>query len=133
MKKCWKNRIFVYGTLMSPFRINEIIGRIPKLSVATIHGYKRLNIGDKKYPIAIKHCDDKITGILMWNVTKEETQILDSYEGSEFEKELVECVVCLKEGIYRDVDAISYMYRYTGNIEKDEHVPQNLDFDIFHH
>lgn len=110
------NNFFVYGTLMYPFKIEQIINRIPKLTPATLYNYKRFQIKNKEYPGIIESPCDKVEGIILWEITKEESIMLDFYEGREYEKKKVECIAHLEKDI--KIDAISYVYKIHNNMKE---------------
>ncbi|MEN9580434.1 MAG: Gamma-glutamyl cyclotransferase, AIG2-like, partial [Pseudomonadota bacterium] len=43
-------QLFVYGTLLVPEVVSEVIGRLPEARLATLAGYARFRMVGKHYP-----------------------------------------------------------------------------------
>lgn len=89
--------IFVYGTLSFDKVISGLLGRELAGSSATIAGFKRIKIKDKRYPGLIKSTPDSIIeGKVHTDIAAEELVLLDTFEDNFYQK--IEAEVKLKDG-----------------------------------
>lgn len=69
--------LFVYGSLLDPYRRQEIIGRRVDTAPATIHDYQ---LGCARYFFIRERPGIETPGLLLLNLTREDFQVLDGYE-----------------------------------------------------
>ena len=75
------NSLFVYGTLMVPEIVERLIHRVPRSVPATLPGYSRRLVKSAPYPGVVADPQDSVDGILYFEVSGDELQVLDRYEG----------------------------------------------------
>lgn len=84
--------LFVYGSLMFPYNLLRIIGRIPLTQGGAIYGYKRLEIKNDLYPTIVKAEKlSLVTGKLIYGLTKSEAEKIEDYEGELYERRTLTC------------------------------------------
>lgn len=76
-----RHRLFVYGTLQLPERLQALIGRVPFSVAAELSGFRCGLVARADFP-GIVPCSDSITpGLLLAGLTLGELNSLDDYEG----------------------------------------------------
>lgn len=102
--------LFVYGTLLFPEILDALLSRVPHYLDATLPAYRRFSIHDgpyvRPYPAILPEPKALVKGILLLELSKEEGQILDAYEGEDYTK--TTCVVTCGSEL---VDAHVYVWR----------------------
>ncbi len=73
-------RLFVYGTLQDPQVQENLIGRSLSGTVDSLSGYRINNLLMPPYPVAMPADDSVIDGRIL-EITKDELEKLDEYEG----------------------------------------------------
>jgi gamma-glutamylcyclotransferase (GGCT)/AIG2-like uncharacterized protein YtfP len=83
--------VFVYGTLVDPRRLREVLGHTPRGEMlrARLRGYRRVTTA-YEYPFVVQDPDASVDGLLVMDLTPPELQLLDTYED-------------VAEGVYRRV------------------------------
>mgnify|MGYP001084856298 CR=1 FL=1 len=81
--------LFCYGTLVFEKVILRLIGRVPESTAAVIENYARYRIADTDFPGIIPKPNERVRGILYQELTSNEMNILDDYEGECFGREQV--------------------------------------------
>lgn len=91
--------LFVYGTLMSPQVLKVLLGRVPPLmEPAILKGrFRRHPVLEQVYPgLIVPYNDEGSSGIsttrgmLLQEIKPHELQVLDWFEGDDYEKHTVE-------------------------------------------
>lgn len=84
------SEIFVYGTLIFSPVMKAVTGKVHKGQAAKLHNFAAYKVVGDVYP-GIWHLEGVSTdGILYQNISKEELEKLDRYEGEEYNRELLE-------------------------------------------
>jgi hypothetical protein len=82
--------LFVYGSHMSPQVLSKLLGRVPMMiSDATLDDYGRFAVFRKTLPGIIPRVGSHVKGVLLPDLTAEELEILDMFEGDGFERQCV--------------------------------------------
>lgn len=84
--------VFVYGSLVDPRRLREVLGHAPPGEVvrARLRGYRRVTTPAYEYPFVVEDPDGSVDGLLVMDLAAAELQSLDAYED-------------VAEGVYRRV------------------------------
>ncbi|EWM20337.1 aig2-like protein [Nannochloropsis gaditana] len=79
---------FVYGSLMSPEVVKELLGRIPPQIPGTLFGYTRWRVPDQVYPGILPGPVGKseVPGFLVKDLLASEVEIFDAFEGDDYIK-----------------------------------------------
>jgi gamma-glutamylcyclotransferase (GGCT)/AIG2-like uncharacterized protein YtfP len=74
--------LFVYGSLTSPRRLDEVLGRAHRGERlrARLHGYRRLRARDYEYPFLVPAAGAWTDGVLIMDLAESDTRRLDEYE-----------------------------------------------------
>ena len=72
-------RLFVYGTLMEPARVERVTGRRFVGRPATLHGWTR-TIASHGYPVIHPSSEDTVDGIVLDGLDTAALRALDGYE-----------------------------------------------------
>lgn len=109
--------LFTYGSLMFPQVWTTVVRGDYKKQPARLQGHQRRRIKGETYPAAIAAgLDNVIDGQLYMNISPEDMQRLDLFEGSDYEK--IEAPVTLTDN--SRVMAAVYLYRHHARlVEKD--------------
>jgi len=84
------SELFVYGTLIFAPVIEAVTGRPHKGQTAKLHNFAAYKVVGDVYP-GIWHLAGVTTdGILYQDISSEDLEILDRYEGEEYNRELLE-------------------------------------------
>lgn len=85
------NHLFTYGTLMVEELFLSVTGQMFKSTPAYISGYQRYQVKNKNYPGIIL---DKglVTGQLYFNIPHDTINLIDEYEGDEYQRIKVEAI-----------------------------------------
>lgn len=78
--------LFTYGTLMNPELMHQLLGVHHQYQQYQVSHYRRTALADRHYPGLIFDQSHTTEGLLYLNLTAQEFEILDRYEGSEYEK-----------------------------------------------
>ena len=94
--------LFAYGTLLDPDVQRSVIGRTVQSRPDTLPGYRRgvLRSGGASYFIAIPDEQGAIDGGIL-EVTREELERIDEYEGDEYERARVRLGSGIFAWVYR--------------------------------
>ena len=84
--------LFVYGTLIDPRRLREVLGHAPRGEVlrARLRGYRRVTTPAYEYPFVVEDPDATVDGLVVMDLAPPELESLDAYED-------------VAEGVYRRV------------------------------
>eukprot|EP00128_Syssomonas_multiformis_P008646 Colp12_sorted_trinity150504_noHs@21486 len=80
--------VFVYGSLMSPEVLEAVMRRVPALEKATLRGFQRFRLNQRRYPAIVKVPEGVVNGLFFLANTNE-VKILDYFEGDEYRREQV--------------------------------------------
>ncbi|TPX33703.1 hypothetical protein SmJEL517_g03444 [Synchytrium microbalum] len=85
--------LFFYGTLQSPLVYSRVISRHfgsaftqPKMVPAVLKGYYRRRVKDAVYPAITASPDHQVEGHLAYVQTQKEVDILDVFEGEDYQR-----------------------------------------------
>lgn len=79
--KSMSQNVFVYGSLMFPEIYRKVTGSVPELTDAKLPGFRRYAVEGRGYPAIAPESEGNVEGKLLINVSDDELQALDSYEG----------------------------------------------------
>lgn len=79
-------QLFAYGTLMWPEVMQSVVGRRLLGVSARLSGYRRLRVKGEHYPVIIASLEDTVDGILYTDLSEHEFELLDQFEGEEYER-----------------------------------------------
>jgi len=82
--------LFVYGTLLFPEIRNLIGGRIFESQAASITGFEIFRVKDAHYPGVIRTAPGMVTGQILGDITEEELDRFDQYEGESYQRSRIE-------------------------------------------
>jgi gamma-glutamylcyclotransferase (GGCT)/AIG2-like uncharacterized protein YtfP len=84
--------VFVYGTLVDPRRLREVLGHPHRGEVlrARLLGYRRVSAPSYEYPFVVRDSSASVEGLLVMDLTPADVESLDAYED-------------VAEGMYRRV------------------------------
>lgn len=80
-------RYFFYGTLMDPAVLRAVLGRSPgreASQAASLDGYRRVYRRGAWYPVLVEAAGEKVDGILMGGLGREDAQRLEAFEGEDY-------------------------------------------------
>jgi gamma-glutamylcyclotransferase (GGCT)/AIG2-like uncharacterized protein YtfP len=74
--------VFVYGTLVDPRRLREVLGHAPPGEVlrARLRGYRRVTTPAYEYPFVVEDPDASVEGLVVMDLAAPELESLDAYE-----------------------------------------------------
>ncbi|KAE8652173.1 AIG2-like protein D [Cucumis sativus] len=102
------HNVFVYGTLLADDILRVLLKRIPQSSSAVLHGHQRFSIRGRLYPAILPVVNERVTGKVLFDITKPELDILDIFEVVEYERRAVE--ISLVDGSEK-LPALTYVWR----------------------
>jgi hypothetical protein len=77
--------VFVYGTLMAPEVLTELIDRVPRHAPARLRGHRRHALQGQVFPAAVPAAAaDAVEGLLLFGLTPREEEVFDEFEGEEY-------------------------------------------------
>lgn len=85
-------KLFVYGTLMSPEVFRLITGRSLKGSAATANGFSVRKLSDKVYPVLVSDDGSLAHGTLYTELNAEDLKRLDAYEDDFYLREQIRVI-----------------------------------------
>lgn len=81
-----RHRLFVYGTLQLPEKLQALIGRVPVSVAAELIGFRCGIVARADFP-GIAPCSSAVTiGLLLSGLTAKELSTLDEYEGELYQR-----------------------------------------------
>lgn len=80
--------LFLYGTLQHGLVLKRLLGRLPDSSPATLAGHRAAPLTGRAYPGLLVDTDS-IAGGRLITVTEAEAEVLDRFEGPEYERRAV--------------------------------------------
>lgn len=87
------NRLFCYGTLQIPEVIHAVTGRTYTGAAARLNGYAAFRVKDAEYPGIIPSPGSATDGIVYENVSDDELEVLDLFEGEFYRRKLLTVVL----------------------------------------
>ena len=78
--------LFVYGTLMDQKTWNYFTSKTYERRKFVLQGFERKALKDRLYPGIIRSSNSHVEGIMYVNVTEEDIEKLDEYEGEEYDR-----------------------------------------------
>jgi gamma-glutamylcyclotransferase (GGCT)/AIG2-like uncharacterized protein YtfP len=75
-------RLFVYGSLVDPRCLDEVLGRkhLGERLSATLDGYRRVTSTSYEYPYIVEASEERVRGVLILDLNADDIQVLDRYE-----------------------------------------------------
>lgn len=102
------NNVFVYGSLLADEVVKVLLHRVPRNLPATVRGYQRFSIKQRRYPATIKTLDNQhVDGRVLFDLTKAELDTLDVFEDDDYYRDIVSAD--LQDGSH--VDAAIYVWQ----------------------
>ncbi len=80
------DRLFVYGSLLSPEVLQLVVGRVPDSVPAMLPGYACYYVEGATFPGIIESSGDQTPGRVLAGLTQSELQALDRYEDSFYQR-----------------------------------------------
>lgn len=81
-----RHGLFVYGTLQLPEKLQSLLGRVPSLEPATLHGYRCGLVARADFPGIVPQPDSIVNGQVLAPLDQFELEILDQYEGELYQR-----------------------------------------------
>lgn len=85
--------LFAYGTLMVPEILNAVCGCRRSGEPALLHGYRRRRVIGADYPAIRPWAGETVEGLLYTGLSDDQTDMLDAFEGSMYQRREVEISV----------------------------------------
>ncbi|AXK32582.1 gamma-glutamylcyclotransferase [Streptomyces armeniacus] len=82
--------LFVYGTLRFPQVLRALLGRVPENSAAAAAGWRAAALAGHVYPGLVPAPGATVEGLLLTGLSAGERDVLDAFEGPEYEPRPVE-------------------------------------------
>lgn len=99
--------LFVYGTLLDPFILRELISGAYKSEPGILRGYIRKKVSNREYPGLIKMPGAVTKGKIYYDITTRDILELDRYEGEEYERIFVDVLTANGE----KERCLTYLYK----------------------
>ena len=127
--------IFVYGTLLFQEIVFALTGKTFRSERAVLYNYRRFRVFENNkpcaYPAILESEGDAVRGRILFDVDKESEDIIDFFEGSDYEKKRV---IVESEGssievftyIWKNCSRSGFMPEWDENLFRDEY----LDFYV---
>ncbi|MEZ5504849.1 MAG: gamma-glutamylcyclotransferase family protein [Gammaproteobacteria bacterium] len=81
-----RHGLFVYGTLQLPEKLQSLLGRVPSLEPATLHGYRCGLVARADFPGIVPQPDSVVNCQVLAPLTQAELELLDQYEGELYQR-----------------------------------------------
>ena len=78
--------LFVYGTLQHPPLLARLLGRVPRSVAAELTGHRAAPLTGRVYPGLVVDAAHTAPGRLLLDVSDEEVDLLDAFQGPEYER-----------------------------------------------
>lgn len=106
-----KMNVFTYGSLMFEKVWKQVVLGDYKSSTGTLHGYRRRCIKNETYPVAFEgNCFERIWGRVYFDITPQDLQRLDAFEGEQYERLSKDIVLDDGKSIKADVYILKEEY-----------------------
>ncbi|WP_426564377.1 gamma-glutamylcyclotransferase family protein [Angustibacter sp. McL0619] len=110
--------LFVYGSLCFDEVLTQLLGRVPAQTPWSLDGWRVASLCDRPYPGLVAELARRAAGAVLTDLTADEWQVLDEYEGPQYERTQV--------GRLDGVSVDSYVWLEPGLVE-----PTDWDRDDF--
>ncbi|MBK8501434.1 MAG: gamma-glutamylcyclotransferase [Saprospiraceae bacterium] len=94
-----QSSLFTYGTLMVPEIIQALLGRQPQAKPATLDGFRRYLLLDANYPGIKTQVDNRVSGLIYYQLSQNDLDILNDFEGEPYELKPVSATLISGEGV----------------------------------
>lgn len=84
--------LFTYGSLMFEQVWDKLVKGNYLSQKATLNGYTRRSVKEDEYPVIFQG-DEYVEGVVYYDISDEDMQTLDAFEGEYYERKEVELVV----------------------------------------
>lgn len=81
-----RHRLFAYGTLQLPERLQALIGRVPPGIPAQLAGFRCGLVARADFPGIVPCHDSAVSGLLLAGLSDGELETLDAYEGELYQR-----------------------------------------------
>lgn len=116
--------VFVYGSLQCPEVLMTLLNRVPSLVPAILPDFKRYSVKDQSYPMIARSPGSSVHGLILLSLTPTEIEILDAFEGEEYEKTPVT--------VFNQVTGSNeHVFAYVGHILH-QHLLVDKEWDLEH-
>lgn len=88
--------LFAYGTLQLPVVLERVLGHVPTLAPAVLHGFARRCVRGQRYPAIVERAAEHVEGSVLFGLGPNDWRKLDTYEGNLYSREAV--TVMLDDG-----------------------------------
>eukprot|EP01100_Stratorugosa_tubuloviscum_P008316 TRINITY_DN345_c5_g1_i1.p1 TRINITY_DN345_c5_g1~~TRINITY_DN345_c5_g1_i1.p1 ORF type:complete len:158 (-),score=59.85 TRINITY_DN345_c5_g1_i1:151-624(-) len=145
--------VFTYGTLMFDNIIKSLINRVPPSQIAIAYSFKRHSLLSRPYPaVTYASFDQFVVGRLFLTLTQNELEILDHYEGNEYNRiqinvkainnnnnnnnnnQLVKQIKLIENQVI-DIEKVEFVeqsaFIYVWGLTDDQLLPQDWNIDQF--
>ena len=85
-----RHRLFAYGTLQLPERLQALIGRVPPGIPAQLAGFRCGLVARADFPGIVPCADSTTAGLLLAGLAADELEKLDAYEGELYQRVAVQ-------------------------------------------
>ncbi|WP_019139836.1 gamma-glutamylcyclotransferase family protein [Noviherbaspirillum massiliense] len=85
--------VFTYGSLMFPEVWERVVRGRYRSAPASVAGHARYAVAGATYPGMVRNADDRVEGIVYFDVAPDDVAVLDAFEGSEYRRDMVEAVL----------------------------------------
>ncbi len=82
--------LFAYGTLMIPSMVRQLIEREVSSIPGRLDGYACYEVKHQIYPAIVAAHESNVSGVIYKNLSEEDLEKLDVYEGDMYERTCVE-------------------------------------------
>lgn len=79
-------KLFVYGSLQHPLVWQRLVGKTCSEQQAVLPGWKSVKVKNQDYPGLIQMDNEKVLGILKTGLSPADFEILDSFEGEQYQR-----------------------------------------------
>lgn len=91
-----RHRLFAYGTLQLPKRLQALIDRVPPGISAQLDGFRCGLVARADFPGIVPCQDSTVSGLLLAGLSARELDTLDAYEGELYQR--ISVLVQTREG-----------------------------------
>lgn len=78
--------LFTYGSLMLPEVLEKVCGAAHESVAAELIGWSRYRVAGEAYPGIIANPKSSVSGILWFGITSAELNLLDKFEGEQYQR-----------------------------------------------
>ena len=92
--------VFTYGSLMFDEVWRRVVAGHYRSAPATLHGYRRFEVGGVTYPGMIAAPGEQVSGLLYLDVGADDMARLDAFEGAEYRRDALQVMLAGGETVY---------------------------------